>query len=218
MVIVPLTIFISMIMIYREVSAQEERTNRHRFSFSSRGSSSAHRNKIAARHRARAYSLAWLLSWSPVLVSLSFRKVLGVDDLLPFPLALVSYCLYPSQGLFNFIVYIFPKVTKRLKDYEREGIANPKRFILAFRDSVMSRGQDNLSPRASRTRSRLQNQNRALTSPRQTSLQTSTSNPDNAHCFREEDITSSQVIFDRSPRFGLAQEDVGEERKEKINK
>ena len=72
MLIVPLTIFISMFVIYREVSAQEERTNQYRFCFSSRGSSLAYRNKITARNRAPAYSLAWLLSWMTIV----FRTLL----------------------------------------------------------------------------------------------------------------------------------------------
>ena len=161
MVIVPLTIFISMIMIYREVSAQEERSNQHRFSFSSRGVSSASRNTIAARNRALAYSSAWLLSWSTLLVSFLFR-IFGLDGLLPFPLMLVHFAVYPSQGLFNFIVYIFPKLTKRMDQYKRECVDNPKRFMMAFRDSILSRGEESSRPR--RRRSSVLSQNRALRS------------------------------------------------------
>ena len=168
MVIVPLTIIVSMSMIYREVSAQEERSHRHAFSFTTtgQGSSSALRNKIAARNRALAYSLAWLLSWITSLIIIVYRsRSLGEEGemeigslMMPYPLGLVHYSLFALQGLFNFIVYIFPKVTRRLGQYKREGVGNPKRFVLAFYESVISRGE--AESRSLRRRSSLLNQNR----------------------------------------------------------
>ena len=86
--------------------------------------------------------------------------------MMPFSLGCVHYILFPLQGLFNFIAYIFPKVTKRLKILKPEGVANPKRFFLAFRDSVMSIVQV-LVMKASRTRSRLLTQTREMRSPRE---------------------------------------------------
>ena len=198
MVIVPLTIFISMIAIYREVAAQEERANQYRrFSFNSRTSSSAYRNKIAARTRALAYSLGWLLSWTTLFVGFLLTMILGLDGLLlPFPFVLVHYSLSPLQGLFNFIVYIFPKVTKRINHYKRERVANPKRFLLAFRDSFLSRGA--LASRQLRTRSRrclAQNQNRGSPtveeSSRQQSSQVTTTGSGTANVSREEFQISS---------------------------
>ena len=219
MVIVPLTIFISMILIYREVSAQEERTNQHRFSFSSRGSSAAYRIKIAARTRALAYSLGWLLSWTTMFVGFFLTMVLGLDGLLlPFPFVLVHYSLSPLQGLFNFIVYIFPKVTKRINQYKREGVANPKRFLLAFRNSFMSRGE--LLSRSSRTRSRLlvlnPNRGSLLRVDEESSRQSlqatrTTSGSGTVHFSHEEfHISSPPGLCDGgSPRIGvlLVQED-----------
>ena len=214
MVIVPLTIFISMIMIYREVSAQEQRTNRHRFSFSSRSSLSAYRNTVAARNRALAYSLAWLLSWSTIFICFFLTMVVGQDTLLPFPLMLVHYCLYSSQGLFNFIVYIYPKVIKRINAFKREGVGNPKRFVLAFRDSVVSRGPLALS--SSRLRSRLMDQNRALRSTRQ-SLRVSSTSPGNGNPSRNRD-SELEELCDGSPnRIGGVQEE-GFEYKRKLQR
>lgn len=152
--------------------------------------------------------------------------ILGIDGLLlPFPFVLVHYSLSPLQGLFNFMVYIFPKVTKRINHHKREGVANPKRFLLAFRDSFMSRGE--LPSRPIRTRSRFLalNQNRgALTveeSSRQQSLQATTnSGSGTANVSREEFQIFSPVswCYGKSARIGrvLVQEDphvVGEEGK-----
>jgi hypothetical protein len=100
--------------------------------------------------------------------------------LLPFPLMLVHFSLYPSQGLFNFIVYIFPKMTKRISRYKREGVGNPKRFMLAFRDSILSRGEETSRPR--RRRSTLLSQNRALRSPSTSIPASSMETPNSQEC------------------------------------
>ena len=204
MAIVPLTIFISMTMLYREVSAQEERTSQHRFSFTSRVSSSAYRNKILARNRALSYSLAWLLSWISIFLIVLMRLVLGLESLLPFPMGLVHFSLFPLQGLFNFSAYIFPKLTKRLEHYKREGVAHPKRFLLAFRDSIMSRGQSLL--RATRTRSRLV-QSRQSLQPNRNSIGSVNLSP-------EKESHNSQSLFDRSPspRLGTVEADFEEKK------
>ena len=176
-VIVPLTIFISMLVIYREVSIQEHRTDQYRFSYLStastrrpRGSYLASRNTIAARDRALAYSTAWLLSWITFFVIVVMRFVLGKNNVLPFQMQVVHFILFPLQGLFNFIVYIFPKVRKRLVHFKRQGIAQPKRFVLAFCDSIKSRGQVVGRGSTTPTHSRLLNRRRPLTQP---SIQTS---------------------------------------------
>jgi hypothetical protein len=150
-IIVPVFMVVSLTIIYREIATQEEHTNQYRFSFSSRGSSSAQRNTIAARNRAAAYSLGWLLSWSTSFIIAVKRIVLGDEEKLSFYLSVVHYILFPLQGLFNFLVFISPDVIKHLRKYKREGVSCcMKRLLLAFRDSVMSRGRSPLLGQASR--------------------------------------------------------------------
>jgi hypothetical protein len=90
-----------MIVIYREVAAQERRNNQHRFSLTStttREASSRSRNTIAARNRAVAYSLSWLLSWSTFFAIIFIRVVLTDEHMMPFLLILTNHLLYPLQG------------------------------------------------------------------------------------------------------------------------
>jgi hypothetical protein len=144
LVFVPVTVFVSMAMIYREVASQEVRMNQYRFSFTRRGSTSAHRNTTAARNRAAAYSAAWLLSWSTIIINAIIRVFIkGHEDvaLNPFGIALIYYMLFPLQGLFNVFAFIFSKVMARMPHYENKGVANPLRFLLSLRDVVMSRGR-----------------------------------------------------------------------------
>ena len=186
------------------MSAQEERTNQHRANFTNRTSSSAYRNKVAARNRALSYSFAWLLSWITIFLIVSMRLFGIVDNLLPFPLGLVHFSLFPLQGLFNFMMYVFSRVKKRLEHCKREGVAHPKRFLFAFRDSIMSRGQD-LS-RANRTRSRLLNR-RSLQLNRNIigSVNLTPENPP------EKESHNSQSLLDRSTTIGVIQENVEKE-------
>jgi hypothetical protein len=62
--------------------------------------------------------------------------------------------LYPllTTGLFSFIVYIHPRVTKHWLRHEREGTAPKVRFILAVRDSVISRQKDEFETEVSNRR------------------------------------------------------------------
>ena len=148
-IFVPVTVFVSMTMIYREVASQEVRMNQYRFSFTRRGSTSAHRNTTAARNRAAAYSLAWLLSWSTLII-IGIMRLFITDhdvDLCPFGIALMHYVLFPLQGLFNVFAYICSKVMARMYHYEREGVANPLRFLLSLRDIVISKGRASATSR-----------------------------------------------------------------------
>ena len=151
-VFVPLTIFGSMTMIYREVASQEVRMNQYRFSFTMRGSTSAQRNTIAARNRATAYSMAWLLSWATTFVII-LKNFLTGEINSPFWMGLTHSILFPLQGLFNFIVYLSPKMTGRMRYHERQDVAHPWRFMLSFRD-VMGRGNLTGLPRHPPYRSR----------------------------------------------------------------
>jgi hypothetical protein len=141
LVFVPVTIFVSMAVIYLEVASQEAQTNRYRFSFTRRGSLSAQRNTIAARNRATAYSLAWFLTWAMYFAIILYMTIMGNDNSTPFLMAWFHVALYPLQGLFNFLVYLQPRLTERLRHYEQQRIAQPKRFLLAVRDALTSRGR-----------------------------------------------------------------------------
>ena len=140
-ILVPLIISVSMIVIYREVAFQERSNRNFRYSFSSRGSTVAHRNTTAARNRATAYSLAWLLAWSVPFIIVFKRVILRDEDGFPFALSLARTALHPLQGLFNFMVYIHPKMTHHSSRYKRDGVAHPKRFLLSLRDALTSRGR-----------------------------------------------------------------------------
>ena len=142
--VVPVTIFVSMLSIYLEVASQERRSNRYRFSFTRRGSSSARRNREAARNRAAAYSLAWFLTWAMYFVIVFHMSVFSRNHdgfAMPIPLVWLHVALYPLQGLFNFIVYILPRLIEKLSYHEQQNVAHPKRFFLALRDSLTSRGR-----------------------------------------------------------------------------
>ena len=148
---VPVTIFTSMTAIYREVATQEVRMNQFRYSFSRRGSHSAQRNTVAARNRATAYSIAWLLTWGMMFLITLMIMITGEEaGGTPFFMALMHYILFPLQGLFNFIVYIYPRLTARMRRQDRQEVSLPCRFWLSLKDVVMSRG------RQERTRARRQ--------------------------------------------------------------
>jgi uncharacterized MAPEG superfamily protein len=140
-VLVPVVIFVSMTVIYLEVAGHEERTNQYRFSFNPRGSVPARRNRLAARNRAAAYSLAWFLTWAMYFVIVLYTVTTGNNHSTPIPMAWLHIALYPLQGLFNFMVYLQPRLTDRLNHYGRGNVANPKRFFLAIRDAITSRGR-----------------------------------------------------------------------------
>ena len=144
--VVPLVIFFSMITIYREVATQETRINQ--FTFGNRGSISAQRNTAAARNRAVAYSLAWVLTWLIYFCNLMIRMTRG-DKAVPFVMAALQYTMLPLQGFFNFIVYIFPTLMRNLKRQELEGEVFHKRLIFSFRDTITSRGRPSMASRGS---------------------------------------------------------------------
>ena len=57
----------------------------------------------------------------------------------PFFLALAHCILFlPLQGLFNFIVYVHPKISVRMRHRDLEDVGHPWKFILSFRDVIMS--------------------------------------------------------------------------------
>jgi hypothetical protein len=136
--VVPVIIFVSMIMIYWQVAAQETRINR--FAFGNRGSRSAHRNTVAARNRAAAYSAAWLITWLTHFCILVIRLTSG-DENVPFPVAVIFYITFPLEGLLNFLVYIFPKLSRNLRRQEVQGEMFLIRFALSLRDAITSRGE-----------------------------------------------------------------------------
>ena len=154
-IFVPITILCSMIMIYRAVASEEVRMNQYRFSFTRRGSTTAHRNTIAARNRAAAYSVGWLLSWAMYFANL-LNLFIRAEQTLPFPMAFIHYMLFPLQGLFNFVAYVFSKVMIRMHHHGRQGLMNnPLKFLLSVRDVVMSKGTRPSSSTRNRSRGRI---------------------------------------------------------------
>jgi hypothetical protein len=81
------------------------------------------------------------LSWSAFFAIIFIKVVLADEHMMPFLLNLANHLLHPLQGLFNFIVYLHPKIQNRLRHYKRGGVAQPQRLLLALRDSLVSRGR-----------------------------------------------------------------------------
>ena len=134
---IPVIIIGSMILIYRDVATQEARMSR--FSFTLRRSR-AIQNKIAARNRAIAYSVACLLTmiWFFVIVNMTLFSGVGY---VPRWLSVVHYTFSPLQGFFNLIVFLQPRVQKYWRIHKRSHGNNLiKVFYLAIRDSILSRG------------------------------------------------------------------------------
>ena len=142
-IVIPVIIIGSMILIYREVAAQEVRMRR--FSFTVRRSSRAVLNRIAARNRAIAYSAAYLLTafWFFVMTMITL-----ISEITSIPrwLSIVHYTFAPLQGFFNLTVFLQPRVSKYWIIHKRTARANDnnnnlmKVFSLALRDSILSRG------------------------------------------------------------------------------
>ena len=188
LVIMPSVTYGCMMLIYRRVSSQEELTNRFRFSFSERASFSANRNTLAARNRCIAYGLLWVLTWGPTLCLLvnfisnhgrprfhSDYKEGGTEDdesrelAHPFLLGIMYFLLNPLQGLFTFLLYIVPRLSRQLRRYKRRGLPFPKRFFKAFFTSIMSRGERELRPRRSQELHHRQSRGSIMTSTTTTS-------------------------------------------------
>ena len=113
----PATIFISMILIYLWVAAQERHMNR--YTFGGRRTSSTSRNTIAARNRAAACSIAWLLSFV-VFLSMCLKKQITQDKstCIPFVVALahwpISSCILFRDFLILLCLFI-QKLSKKVE-------------------------------------------------------------------------------------------------------
>ena len=113
--------------------------------------------------------------------------------IIPFPLAVAHFSLFPLQGLFNFIVYLFPKVERRFFQYKREGIAHPRRFVLAFRDSMLYRGQERTLPLRRRSSLLIQNRARRLSTRHDTQRTTTITHLN--ECIEEEKMNEEENIL-----------------------
>jgi hypothetical protein len=106
--------------------------------------SSATSQKRAILHIVTCYVLAWALIWIPFVVYIHFHQ----SDVT----AKLAACLVPLQGLFNFLVFMFPKV-RITKGYSKG--AENLTWCQAFFKTYMSRG--NRRRRAGRGNTTLRN-------------------------------------------------------------
>ena len=141
LIVIPVIIIGSMVMIYREVAAQEARMSQ--FSFTVRRSSRAVRNRVAARNRAIAYSAAYLLTalWFFVMTIII---LVSATTSVPRWISVLHYTFMPLQGFFNLIVFLQPRVSRFWPIHKRSHGNNVmKVFYLTMKDSILSRGQQN---------------------------------------------------------------------------
>lgn len=106
--------------------------------------SSQERNKSrAVLHRAIAYSIAYFLAWSFVIIHISLILA-GIEW--PTSLSYLTSIFNPLQGYYNFVIFIYPKVLTA-KRSKRDNLTWCQAFAKAFRsrggDSTRNRGQPN---------------------------------------------------------------------------
>jgi len=99
-------------------------------------------------YMAAGYALAWTLVWIPFMIAFFFLNSNAT--------AILNTCLNPLQGLFNFLVFMSPKVRSAKQPRRGENLSWRQAFIKAY----MSRGERrktgrNLSSGNTRTGSRV---------------------------------------------------------------
>ena len=100
--------------------------------------------KRAILHMAAGYAFAWALVWIPFMIVFFLQESYATE--------MLHSCLTPLQGLFNFLVFMSPKVRNAKRPRRGENLTWRQAFIKAY----MSRGERrragrNLSPRNNRT-------------------------------------------------------------------
>jgi hypothetical protein len=78
---------------------------------------------------AAGYALAWTLVWIPFMIAFFFLNSNAT--------AILNTCLNPLQGLFNFLVFMSPKVRSAKQPRRGENLSWRQAFIKAY----MSRGE-----------------------------------------------------------------------------
>jgi hypothetical protein len=86
--------------------------------------------KRAILHMATSYALAWALVWIPFMIAFFLNKS-------SYELYIFNACLTPLQGLFNFLVFMSPKVRNAKRSRRGENLTWHQAFIKAY----MSRGE-----------------------------------------------------------------------------
>jgi hypothetical protein len=105
--------------------------------------------KRSILHMATGYALAWTLVWIPFMIVVFIHGSQATE--------ILNACLTPLQGLFNFLVFMSPKVRNAKRPIRgRKNLSWRQAFIKAY----MSRGEKrrtgrNLSSRNTRTVSRV---------------------------------------------------------------
>ena len=109
----------------------------------SRSKSRATSQKRAILHMATGYSLAWAFVFIPFMIALHESHVILIS----------SACLTPLQGLFNFLVFMSPKVRNAMRPIRgRKNLTWRQAFIKAYMSKGERRRTDrNLSSGNNRT-------------------------------------------------------------------
>ena len=85
--------------------------------------------KRAIIHMATGYAFAWALVWIPFMIVFFLQESYATE--------MLHSCLTPLQGLFNFLVFMSPKVRNAKRPRRGENLTWCQAFIKAY----MSRGE-----------------------------------------------------------------------------
>ena len=148
LLVVPVTIFTSLVLIHRAVLRQEQRSNRF-----GRGSLNLHTASVistASPHTTStrpssylsrqsltqlvAYSVAWLVPNMWVVSILYYRLAHGRDP--PISLRMCFHFFNPIQGLFNLIAFIVPRLVRTRKLNPEYSIKEALWKVLNLRQSI----------------------------------------------------------------------------------
>ena len=158
----PCIIFFTMLLMHREVAAQEAKLKRFgrahivrqqhdnigsetqrgfwallsklraKFKPSNKSKNPGQRGRTAVMNRALSYSMAFFLTYIfPSIIN--FRTLKGLQS--GSQLSILARLFFPLQGLFNFIVFIYPKVIHTKKS-SRDDIS----WFGAIKKAVLARG------------------------------------------------------------------------------
>jgi hypothetical protein len=150
--------------------------------------------KRAILHMAAGYALAWTFVFLPFMVPFFLRQ--------SYELNILAACLTPLQGLFNFLVFMSPKVRSAKQPRKGENLTWRQAFIKAY----MSRGERrrmgrNLNSRNTRTSIRvsLQHVQRSLKSLLSRARSTRETRSNESNAFTTNQHQSSNPEQDSAP-------------------
>ena len=158
-ILVPIVIFISLLIIYKTVENRESRSSAYGAASLNISEERRRSSQLAGRRRTRnqtqltlsraslykliAFSGAWFLTHVLYIIVVAMKQISNI--LAPPPVYLLMTILYPLQGHFSFLVYIYPTVINIKRShrnyswYDAFVSAIKRKLNITIRDEEMRR-------------------------------------------------------------------------------